>query len=214
MAELAVRVGAHVQPEQDVVVLAFDVEQAPIARAVAEAAYAGGARFVSVLYWDQHVKRSRLAHAPAATLGFVPDWYESIVAECVARRSALVVVWGDPHRALLDDIPSERVASDQMPLTPSLLQAVSQAQISWTFIPGPCPGLARAMLGEPDLDRLWDVLTPMLRLDAPDPVVAWREHLARLADRAAALERHNFAALRFAGVRQTSRSASWSRRVG
>ena len=51
LAELAVRVGANVQPEQDVVVLAFDVEQAPIARAVAEVAYAGGARFVSVSYW-------------------------------------------------------------------------------------------------------------------------------------------------------------------
>lgn len=166
------------------------------------------------MYWDQHVKRSRLAHAPAATLGFVPDWYESIVAECVARRSALVVVWGDPHRALLDDIPSERVASDQMPLTPSLLQAVSQAQISWTFIPGPCPGLARAMLGEPDLDRLWDVLTPMLRLDARTRW--WRGTNISLVSRieprrwSGTTSPHSVSA----GVRQTSRSASWSRRVG
>ena len=72
LGELAVRVGARVQPAQDVVVLAFDVEQAPIARAVAEVAYEGGARFVSVVYWDQHVKRSRLTHAPAETLGFLP----------------------------------------------------------------------------------------------------------------------------------------------
>ena len=25
------------------------------------------------------------------------------------------------------------------------------------------------MLGEPDLERLWELLTPMLRLDAEDP---------------------------------------------
>src|SRR5437764_3414595 len=37
LAGLAVRAGARVQPSQDVVVLAFDVEQAAIARAVAEA---------------------------------------------------------------------------------------------------------------------------------------------------------------------------------
>ena len=200
LAELAVRVGANVQPEQDVVVLTFDVEQAPIARAVAEVAYAGGARFVSVLYWDQHVKRSRLAHAPTETLGFVPDWWEAMIAECVARRSAVIVVRGDPHRELLDGIASERVASDHMPLSPSLLGAASRGEISWTIVPGPCPGLARAILGEPDLDRLWDVLTPMLRLDAPDPELAWREHFVRLEDRVAALERHNFSALRFRGA--------------
>jgi len=199
LAELAVRVGACVQPGQDVVVLTFDVEQAQIARAVAEVAYAEGARCVSVVYWDQHVKRSRLVHAPAETLGFVPDWYESIVAECVERRSALIIVWGDPYRALFDDIPSERVAKDHMPLTPSLFQAVSQGQISWTFIPGPCPGLAKAMLGTPDVDRLWKLMTPILRLDTPEPEQAWREHIERLQRRVAALERHNFSALRFRG---------------
>jgi aminopeptidase len=132
-------------------------------RAVAEVAYAGGARFVSVLYWDQHVKHSRLIHAPDETLGLLPDWWEAMVAESVKRRSALIIVWGDPHRALLDDVPSERVASDHMPLTPSLFQALSRGEISWTFIPGPLPGLATAMLGAPDVERLWQLLTPMLR---------------------------------------------------
>jgi aminopeptidase len=199
LAELAVRVGVGVQEGQDVVVLAFDVEQAPIVRAVAEVAYAAGARFVSVLYWDQHVKRSRLMHASEGTLGFLPDWWEAMIAECVQRRSALIIVWGDPHRALLDDIPSDRVASDHMPLTPSLFQAVGGGEISWTFIPGPCPGIAEAMLGVPDVARLWELLTPMLRLDAADPERAWREHVARLHERAAILERCHFSALRFRG---------------
>jgi aminopeptidase len=188
-----------VQPGQDVVVLTFDVEQAPIARAVAEVAYEQGARLVSVVYWDQHVKRSRLMHAPAATLSSVPDWWEAMVAECVARRSALIVVWGDPHRALMDDVPSDRVAEDHMPLTPSLFQAVSQGQMSWRFVPGPCPGLAQAMLGTPDVDRLWELMAPILRLDAAEPELAWREHVGRLRERVAALERHRFAALRFRG---------------
>jgi len=113
LAELAVGVGTNVQPGQDVVVLAFDVEQAPVARAVADAAYVRGARFVSVLYWDQHVKRSRVARAPADSLGFVPDWWEAMWAECVERRSALIAVWGDPNRALLDDLDSERAACER-----------------------------------------------------------------------------------------------------
>lgn len=199
LAELAVGVGANVQPGQDVVVLAFDVEQAPVARAVADAAYRRGARFVSVLYWDQHVRRSRLTRAPAESLGFVPDWWEAMLAECVKRRSAFIVVWGDPNRALLDDVDSERVASDHMPFTASFWAGVGHGEFSWAFIPGPCPGLAEAMLGEPDLERLWELLTPMLRLDAEDPERGWGEHLARLQQRVDALERENFFALRFRG---------------
>jgi hypothetical protein len=55
LADLAVCVGANVQNGQDVVVLAWDVEQAPVVRAVAESAYRRGARFVSAVYWDAHV---------------------------------------------------------------------------------------------------------------------------------------------------------------
>jgi aminopeptidase len=123
-----------------------------------------------------------------------------MLAECVQRRSALVVVWGDPNRRLLDDIPSERLASDHMPLTAGFWTAVGRGDLSWVFVPGPCPGLAAAMLGEPDMERLWELLTPMLRLDADDPELAWREHVARLQQRADALERHNFSALRFKGA--------------
>ena len=199
LADLAVKVGVNVQPGQDVVVLAFDVEQAPIVRAVAEAAYAAGARLVSAIYWDQQVKRARLRHAPADTLGSIPGWWEAMVAECVERRSAFIIVWGDPHRTLLDGLPAERVAADHMPLTPSLFAAVGRAAISWTFIPGPCPGVAQAMIGEPDVDRLWEIITPILRLDADDPAAAWREHVARLHERATIIERHAFSALRFRG---------------
>ena len=49
LAELAVRVGANVAPGQDVVVLAFALEHAPLARAVADAAYRAGAHYVTVL---------------------------------------------------------------------------------------------------------------------------------------------------------------------
>ena len=63
LARLAVHTGDELRPGQDVVVLGFDVVQAPLVRAIAEEAYRAGARLVSALYWDQHVKRSRHRHA-------------------------------------------------------------------------------------------------------------------------------------------------------
>ena len=66
-AELAVRVGANVQPGQLVEVIAR-VEHAPLARAVARAAYAAGARYVDVaLRRPAHPPRADRARAPTTS---------------------------------------------------------------------------------------------------------------------------------------------------
>ena len=199
LARLAVRVGANVAAGQDVFVLAYDVTQASLARAVADEAYAAGARYVSVVYWDQHVKRSRLVHAPADSLEFVPHWWEAMVKECTVRRAAFIALWGDPDPTLLADVDAKRVAVDHMPLTPSIFTMVSSSEVNWTIVPGPTEGFARRLFGEPDLDGLWDSLRPILRLDRPDPEAAWREHLERLAERAAGMQERRFDAVHFSG---------------
>ncbi|HWT22639.1 MAG TPA: aminopeptidase [Solirubrobacteraceae bacterium] len=199
LARLAVRVGAGVVPNQDVYVLGWDVEQAPIVRAVAEEAYAAGARFVTAHYWDQHVKRARLLHAPEDSLDFVPAWLEAVTTECVANHGAIIMVWGDPRPDLFDGVDPARVARDHLPQTAAMAAAIEHGDVAWTVVPGPCPGVAQAMLGDPDVDRLWDVMAPLLRLDVPDPEAAWREHTARLNARAALLGERGFEAVRFRG---------------
>ncbi len=87
LARLAVQVGANVAPGQDVLVLAFDVEHAPLARAIADEAYRAGAHYVSVLYWDQHVKRSRLLHAPEESLADTPSWWDRLLEDSLEKRS-------------------------------------------------------------------------------------------------------------------------------
>ncbi|MDQ3994958.1 MAG: aminopeptidase [Actinomycetota bacterium] len=199
LAELAVRIGANVAPGQDVFVLAFDVVHASLARAVVEAAYEAGARYVSLIYWDQHAKRSRLLHAPDDSLGFVPDWWERSNRECIERRGAAITIWGDPHSDLLADVDPVRAGRDHMPLTPAAIELTSSGEVNWTIVPGPTERWARRLFGVPDIERLWDVLDPILRLDAPDPEAAWREHVERLRVRAAALNERRFDALHFTG---------------
>src|SRR6476646_1078140 len=199
LGKLAVEVGANVVAGQDLFVLAMDVQQAPIARAIAESAYQSGARFVTLLYWDQHAKRARLQHAPADSLDLVPPWYERLIADCVERRSAVIVVWGDPDPGLLTDVDPARAGTDHMPLTPSLFAAVGGGEVNWTFVPGPCEGIAERLLGTPDLDQLWGLIAPIIRLDQDDPVAAWRDHLAQLALRCEQLAARRFDALHFSG---------------
>src|SRR6185295_11687005 len=47
------------------------------------------------------------------------------------------------------------------------------------------------------LSRLWATIARLCRLDRPDPVAAWREHLAALAARSEFLNERRYTALRF-----------------
>ena len=199
LARLAVELGANVAPGQDVVVLAYDVEHAGLARAIADVAYQAGAHYVSVLYWDQHVKRSRLRHADEESLDYTPGWWDRHIQECLEGRGASIVIWGDPDPALLADIAPARAGRDTMPLTGPLHAMHASGEVNWTVIPGPSSGMARRLLGVDDADALWEVYAPILRLDAKDPVGAWREHIAGLRARAEALNARGFEALRFQG---------------
>jgi len=183
-----------------VFVFVSDVEQAPLARELAAAAYRAGARVVSVVYWDQHVKLARLTHAADdESLSIVPDWWERHVSECVERRGAYIIVWGDAKPDLLARIDPERAQKDPMPFTKSRSDASRSLEVNWTIVPGPTAGIAARVLGTPDVGRLWDELTPILRLDAADPERAWRAHAAVLRERADLLNAHGFDALRFSG---------------
>jgi aminopeptidase len=153
---------------------------------------------VSAAYFDAHVNHSRLRHAPIETLDFVPDWWQAMTTECVARRSVVIELHVSTPDSL-QDIPLDRAMRDVMPLPPAFWDAVDRGEIARTVLPGVCPELARAILGTADVDRLWTLLAPILRLDAVDIQTAWREHLARLDARAAQLNEHRFTALRFRG---------------
>ena len=70
---LAVRLGANVQPGQIVAVSSEPGKEA-MARAIAEAAYAAGAKFVDLTVFDVYFKRARALNADRDTLGYVPPW--------------------------------------------------------------------------------------------------------------------------------------------
>jgi aminopeptidase len=199
LAQLAVHVGADMRPGQDMMIMASDPAQAPVARAIVEEAYASGARYVSIVYWDAPAKASRLRHAPEDSLGFIPEWFRRTVTETIERRAAAITLTGDPDPGVFADVDQERLGRDQMPQIPEIFNLIGSAEVNWTVVPGPSPGWAERLFGEPDEERLWQTLAPILRLNADDPVGAWRDHVAGLEKRAGALNERRFSALRFEG---------------
>ncbi len=196
--DLIVRTGANVQPGQTVVVFA-EVEHAPVLRAVADAAFRAGAGVVLPVYRDAHVRRAHVAHGPAATLGAPPPHLLQL-AHGLDQACALVDFAGDPNPGLFDDLDPERVArSVSVELRAALQSKVIRGELNWVIAAAPTAAWAEQVLGEPDLDGLWDLVAAATRLDAEDPVAAWAEHGRRLAARANAVNDLALDAVRFRG---------------
>ncbi|HZT84783.1 MAG TPA: aminopeptidase [Gaiellaceae bacterium] len=196
-AEFCVRVGANVQPGQEVFVQAL-VEHAPLARALTRQAYRAGAAYVHVLYGDAHVRRAMIELGSDEALTYSPGWLKAF-AESVAGN-ALVATTGDPEPELMADLDGGRVGRARMKaVTEILLRLLSENSVNSCIVGAPTEGWARQVLGEPDLERLWEKVEFCLRLDEPDPVVAWREHIARLDARAEMLTALRADALRYRG---------------
>jgi aminopeptidase len=70
---------------------------------------------------------------------------------------------------------------------------------NWTVVGVPNAGWATQVFGEPDVDRLWDLVEHCVRLDEPDPAAAWRAHIDKLGRRATALDALEIDSLRFTG---------------
>lgn len=186
-AELAVRVGANVQPGQLVDVVAR-VEHAPVARAVAREAYKAGARYVDVYYSDQHLRRALIENAADEVLSWTPPWLLERAKEIGAERAAVIALTGDAEPNLLSDLPGERVGKARMlELADENNRQINEQLNNWTVVGVPNEGWAQQMFGEPDLDRLWGLVEYAVRLDEDDPVAAWRDHVTRIGARAHAL---------------------------
>ena len=198
-AEVVVRIGANVQPGQSVVVGAH-VEHAPVARAIAAAAYRAGARRVDVDYKDQHVWRAAVEFGPESELGKGPDYLVDWTRSWAEERPAAILLTGNPESDLMDGLDPVLVAkSERRDIREAWLPLVTGRKLNWTIVSAPNEGWAADVFGEPDLERLWQAVATATRLDQPDPVGAWRQHVDRLADRARVLNEHRFDAIRFRG---------------
>ena len=197
-ARLAVRVGVNVQPGQRLAINCL-VEHAPLARAAAREAYAAGARYVDVLYNDQHVRRPHIEYASDEALGWSPPWLVKRLDDLGDDGGAMLAITGNPEPELFADLDGGRVARARMRELSEASLRLSDGRCNWSIVAFPNEGWARTVFGEPDVDRLWQAVATAVRLDEPDPVEAWQRHIADLAGRAAILNERSFDALRYRG---------------
>jgi aminopeptidase len=198
-AELAVRVGVNVQPGQEVLIQG-KLEHVPLVRAVTKAAYAAGARYVSVLYFDDHVRKSMIENVAEEDLSWTPPHLMAAMKRVEESGGARIAIAGDAEPRLMGDLDPGRVGKAKMvDLLMESMSQINRRAASWTIVACPNEGWAREVFGEPDVDKLWDAVARATRLLEDDPVKAWWDHVEGLTRRMDALNELNFETIHFEG---------------
>jgi aminopeptidase len=201
LAELAVY-GANVQPGQLVAITSY-IGKEPLTRKITRAAYQRGAKFVDVLYFDQWLKRERIAHAAEHTLEYVPPWMRERLFHLSDEHAARISLSGPHAPRALEGLDPARAGRDLLPYLPETGEVVNRMTTSWCIVPVPTPSWAEHVY--PAVDReeayalLWEDVAHICRLDEPDPSAAWMERSAALKAHARRLTDQHYDALRLHG---------------
>jgi len=207
-AELTVRVGLNLQPGQRLLIgdpifnYGVPLLAAPLVQQIATCAYRAGARFVDVIWGDERLHQVRFRHAPRDSFAEFPTWQAQAMLDYARRGDAhLTILANDPD--LLSDQDAALVATlhktGREQFHPAM-DYVTRRAINWCVIAAATPGWAARVF--PDLPRreqiarLWQAIFAVCRLDRPDPVAAWQNHVRDLASRCDYLSAKQYHALK------------------
>ncbi|MNH82961.1 Aminopeptidase 2 [compost metagenome] len=201
-AELAVKVGVNVQPGQTLVVNST-LDGAELVRLIVQKAYEAGARSVKVNWSDDTVTRLRYQLAAEDSFLDEPKWYAGELLELVENGAAILhVISSDPD--LLKGVSSERLTNHQKTYGKAMskFRQYQQAdKFSWSIVAVPSEAWAAKVFPDVPADqqvgKLWEAIFRTVRVDQPDTITAWEEHIANLTQKSDYLNNKNFKKLHY-----------------
>src|SRR5205814_4110619 len=125
-------------------------------------------------------RRAHIERADEAELGYSPPWLVERLARLGEMGGALCAITGNPEPEVFADLDGTRVGKARMKDVAEASLKLTEGFSNWSIVAYPNEGWATTVFGEPDIERLWQAVAKAVRLDEPDPVAAWQEHIARL----------------------------------
>jgi len=202
LAEVAIRVGLGLAPGQELVMTAT-LDTLPLVRRITEQAYKAGAKLVTTLLNDEEAQLLRYRNAPNESFDYAAGWlYDGMANAFKGGAARLAVAGGNP--ALLSQEDPEKVGRANRAVSKAYrpaLELITRHDINWTIVAGATPAWAATVFPDLKADealaKLWDAIFAASRVDAPDPVAAWKAHDAGLHRRADLLNEKRYSALHF-----------------
>lgn len=201
-AKLIVQVGVNVQPGQEVF-LSCQIENAPLGRAIAAEAYEAGASNVHVDWLDDAVTRLKYERAADDVFKSFPAW-ETAKRNAFVEKEACFISVVSSNPDLLKGIDPTRIGNYQKAAGAGLAEfrrATQADQVSWSVVAAPSRAWAAKVFPDVPVDeavkRLWQSIFDAVRLQAEDPVEAWRRHNDALHAKVDLLNGKRFKQLRY-----------------
>ena len=202
-ADVAIHVGVGLG-KGDRLIISSPIAAADFTRLLVEVAYTAGASNVDVIWADDEVTKARFSHGTKEASESISGFSHLLNASVDGGDAMLQIKADDPN--LLGSQDPEKVAGFQRVNSESVKrfrESMASLAKNWSVAAVPTPVWAKAVF--PDLaeseavEALWEAVLRTCRIDQPDPVAGWREHLAHLAARSDYLNRKAYDALRYYG---------------
>ena len=147
------------------------VEHVPIARAVTRAALATGARRILPYVIDLHLRKAAIELGPEDQLGVSPEYLMDWVRSWQDTRPAIIQLAGEAEPELFSGLDPLLVAkAEPSALREIYLPLVTRRLVNWVIVPAPNEGWATVVLGEPDVERLWDAVATTMSASGSTPL--------------------------------------------
>src|SRR3569833_3082314 len=170
LAEVAVNVGLHLQPGQDLLLTAPALAL-PLVRRIAEHAYKGGAGIVSSIISDEELTLARYRFGHEASFDRAADWLYQGMAKAFSENTARLAIVGDNPMLLAGQDPHNLARASK----------------------------ANSRAYQPALAKLADAIFAASRGEREDALPAWDRHNAVLRERTDWLNGQRFSALKYTG---------------
>jgi aminopeptidase len=199
-ADVVVHIGLNLRKGQRLLIRGI-LEDAPLIRKVTESAYKAGALLVDVAYTDERVTRIRFEHADPNSLTDVPNWLYTRYEEYYERMDAeLAIASTDPE--LLAGISHDLIAANRKAVSQKFEPLRKYENSSnWCVVATASPAWAKKVFSDLSVkeaqEKLWEEIFASCRINAPDPVAAWNEHIENLKQYRSYLNDQRFAALHY-----------------
>lgn len=181
-ADLAVGVGINIQKDQTLVVNS-PIECAEFARVISKAAYDRGARNVIIRWNDEKADLIKFLNAPEEVFNEFSKFQADELEDLAKNNAAFLSIYAqDPE--ILKPVDPSRIAAANKSRSLALKafrEYTMSSTVAWNIVSVPTEAWAKKVFPNENskeaVEKLWDAIFKIVRVDNDDPVAAWNEHL-------------------------------------
>lgn len=199
-AQLIVRTGANVRPDQ-VVLLTICVEQHEFAALLMEECYKAGARKVNIDWTYDVQKRLNYLYAKKDVLSKVLPWEEAKLKQMVEDLPCRIFIVSEDPDAMngVDPEKLSGVLQARGKVIKPYRNAI-EGKHQWVIAAYPSEKWAKKCFPDDEnaVDKLWEAILKTVRVaEDNDPVEEWKKHTDFIESKAAWLNAQEFSSLRY-----------------